>query len=1142
MIKSLLKVLAVFLFMATVVSVPLTAHTETEIGTASLDYLSALVSSLSKIVSSLASSVASLVNPSSQLAQVAPTDGLVAHWTFDKGSGTIAEDSAGSNTGILTNGPVWVEGKIGSGALQFDGVNDSVNAGHGSSLDITGPMTVSMWIYYSGNYNRSVTAPNSSLKRNQWQHVVYQFDGVQPVIYVDNIKTTGTAFTPMSSAPSSDVNIGIGPGVNYFAGSIDDVRIYNRALTASEISELYALGGSPPSSGGTNQAPTVSAGSSQTITLPATAILAGAVSDDGLPAGSSLTNTWSRVSGPGAVTFSNPNSLSATATFSSAGSYVLQLSSSDTVLTSTANVTITVNAAPQQGDPASPSIISSSPSGSLAANTTSTTLQVTTNESATCKYGTTPNTAYASMANNFSTTGNTTHSTSNLQNGQSYTYYAKCQDTAGNYQTADTIISFSVRTPAVLPPNAQAIGSEALVELPTSALGSRMINFKPGDVETIDLNPPVFSWLYRPDPAQTTDQKPYVFIFQIANNVDFQNPVVNVLTRSNAYNMLAPLPNANPPTTYYWRIGYIVDSMMASNIPNGFPLEQVSSTESSLINSFLPQAVWSGTRTFNIAAGVTTWDRSMLTDDDSLNSKKHPRLIFPQGESAMADFRAYAMASPTFTKMKNAVDNYIKNTTYWNSVWSHEGMTFTATKSANIGLLAEVAFVWQVTRDPKYMENLNPPPQELLVTAAQTWISSGYVFGDPGSSGHGQSFEDVGFAYDWLYNVMDDSQRKEVAGAIGLLSKYAMFSFAFSSPLVGRSSDDKPALGLYPNGRRVTSVQYSSESHTNSGVGFALVAAMAAYSEDIWARRLLALTLDLMTGRPMWNGTEDVDGGGSYVHLYMAPLLAKIFRIHTVFPESNFQYNPYLKASVDWWSRIKPAATETELFPWGDHYRQVTNYWTMFGYPLALLSQERLALEHYQAQKSIDSTFNFYGFGGNVEVLALEYYRDRGHLPEPSSSVPPTRPLAKAFPLNGWAMGCSYQSYDPRCFKEGVGFIFASRPKGPIGSHAANVDMSFELWAYGQTITQNGSTGNWYNGKKSENRNSLLINGVGPAAYSSSAIYGRLIAFATSANGVLVPYAYVAGEGKRLYQYWPSGTQRVGVRKASRQLLMVRGK
>src|SRR3989344_3118012 len=146
MIKSLLKVLAVFLFMATVVSVPLTANTATEIGTASLDYLSALVSSLSKIVSSLASSVASLVNPSSQLAQVAPTDGLVAHWTFDKGSGTIAEDSAGSNTGILTNGPVWVEGKVGSGALEFDGVDDVIYVVDSPSFDNTNTITISAWV------------------------------------------------------------------------------------------------------------------------------------------------------------------------------------------------------------------------------------------------------------------------------------------------------------------------------------------------------------------------------------------------------------------------------------------------------------------------------------------------------------------------------------------------------------------------------------------------------------------------------------------------------------------------------------------------------------------------------------------------------------------------------------------------------------------------------------------------------------------------------------------------------------------------------------------------------------------------------------------------------------------------------------
>ena len=95
-----------------------------------------------------------------------------------------------------------------------------------------------------------------------------------------------------------------------------------------------------------NQAPVVRAGTNQTITLPSTATLAGSATDDGLPAGSTLTVTWTKNSGPGTVTFANSHAVSTTASFSAAGTYVLTLTASDTQLTSSANVTITVNAAP----------------------------------------------------------------------------------------------------------------------------------------------------------------------------------------------------------------------------------------------------------------------------------------------------------------------------------------------------------------------------------------------------------------------------------------------------------------------------------------------------------------------------------------------------------------------------------------------------------------------------------------------------------------------------------------------------------------------------------------------------------------------------------------------------------------------------
>jgi len=110
--------------------------------------------------------------------------------------------------------------------------------------------------------------------------------------------------------------------------------------------EPWPRGGNPPpppSPAPTNQPPSVNAGADQTLTLPSTASLSGTATDDGLPTGSSLTTTWSKVSGPGTVTFTNPAAKTTTASFSVEGSYILRLTASDGSLTSSDDVTVTVN-------------------------------------------------------------------------------------------------------------------------------------------------------------------------------------------------------------------------------------------------------------------------------------------------------------------------------------------------------------------------------------------------------------------------------------------------------------------------------------------------------------------------------------------------------------------------------------------------------------------------------------------------------------------------------------------------------------------------------------------------------------------------------------------------------------------------------
>ncbi|HKO42296.1 MAG TPA: PKD domain-containing protein [Pyrinomonadaceae bacterium] len=115
---------------------------------------------------------------------------------------------------------------------------------------------------------------------------------------------------------------------------------YILRLSASDAeyvaSDLVTVNVTPP-----NQAPLTQAGADQTILLSHKAQLNGAVSDDGLPGGT-LTTVWSKVSGPGTVTFDSPHVTVTGARFSAIGSFILRLTASDGALTGTDEITITV--------------------------------------------------------------------------------------------------------------------------------------------------------------------------------------------------------------------------------------------------------------------------------------------------------------------------------------------------------------------------------------------------------------------------------------------------------------------------------------------------------------------------------------------------------------------------------------------------------------------------------------------------------------------------------------------------------------------------------------------------------------------------------------------------------------------------------
>lgn len=106
-----------------------------------------------------------------------------------------------------------------------------------------------------------------------------------------------------------------------------------------------------------NQKPTVSAGPDRSVVMPAAASLAGSASDDGRPnPPGTLTTSWSKLSGPGTVTFAAVGAPSTTATFSAAGTYVLRLAATDSAATATDDVTVTVQAAAPAPPPPPPPV------------------------------------------------------------------------------------------------------------------------------------------------------------------------------------------------------------------------------------------------------------------------------------------------------------------------------------------------------------------------------------------------------------------------------------------------------------------------------------------------------------------------------------------------------------------------------------------------------------------------------------------------------------------------------------------------------------------------------------------------------------------------------------------------------------------
>ncbi|PLX21290.1 hypothetical protein C0584_03125 [Candidatus Parcubacteria bacterium] len=217
------------------------------------------------------------VNPSTALGL---DDGLVGYWTFDGpdidwDNNLVYDKSGEGNNGVASGSPIAVNGKFGQ-AFEFDGIDDFIQVSDDTSLDISSEITLSAWVRpgdedatnrvisknddayeltvnadetvsfgintWYGDADKTITS-DIALIQGEWSHIVGIFDGDNLAVYVNNVSKVED--TAESSITLNNDELFIGRRLSAgreFSGRIDEVRIYNRALSSSELGTLYRKG------------------------------------------------------------------------------------------------------------------------------------------------------------------------------------------------------------------------------------------------------------------------------------------------------------------------------------------------------------------------------------------------------------------------------------------------------------------------------------------------------------------------------------------------------------------------------------------------------------------------------------------------------------------------------------------------------------------------------------------------------------------------------------------------------------------------------------------------------------------------------------------------------------------------------------
>jgi hypothetical protein len=310
--------------------------------------------------------------------------GLVAEWNFDEGAGSVLHDSSGNGNDGTIHGATWADGKIG-GALRFDGSNDYVDCGNDDSLSWgSADYSICAWVKRAGDFGyvnvivgkhvgwgdyrgwylrfgipggtnklefnnnydsfwngNGVVKSDEEYTDQDWHYICGVLDGGNNKVrlYVDAVEIENDAGSNTYNIDNSaSLRIGAKSNGEYFNGVIDEVRIYNRALTADEIRAHY-YGHTPPYLTITSPAPDTTT-HTPTITIAGTASdpsgIASVTVNGALASGAADWSAWSAE----VALAVGENAITAIATNSTGGSTTKAINATYTPLTDPPEVTL----------------------------------------------------------------------------------------------------------------------------------------------------------------------------------------------------------------------------------------------------------------------------------------------------------------------------------------------------------------------------------------------------------------------------------------------------------------------------------------------------------------------------------------------------------------------------------------------------------------------------------------------------------------------------------------------------------------------------------------------------------------------------------------------------------------------------------